>query len=131
MRSNRLPVPAALPSSPLPALPRTPNAFEEARAFDLDADALFDLVAETIPQVRSWRFGKPQSIETRAHPRRLEAPYRVALFVDDVRVAVEPISKGRAVLFVQSRSRVGASDLGTNRRRVSAILEAISEAVQA
>ncbi|MEO1075062.1 MAG: hypothetical protein AAFX41_03735, partial [Bacteroidota bacterium] len=76
--------PPALPPSPLPDLPPTPNGHAEARRFAEDADSLFRLVADTVPEVRGWRVGKPQSVESSQEQRRLYALYRVGVFQDDV-----------------------------------------------
>ncbi|MEM6783428.1 MAG: DUF1499 domain-containing protein [Bacteroidota bacterium] len=117
--------PAPLPPSPLPDLPPTPNGHAEARRFVMDAEALFTLVADVIPEVRGWRIGKPQSVESSQEQRRLYALYRVGVFMDDVLVAVEPLPDGSAACYVRSTSRTGFSDLGVNRRRINALLRAI------
>ncbi|MEM8598743.1 MAG: hypothetical protein AAGF99_02385, partial [Bacteroidota bacterium] len=91
----------SLPPSPLPDLPPTPNGHAEARRFAMDAEALFSLVAEVIPDVRGWGIGKPQSVESSQEQRRLYALYRVGVFMDDVLVAVEPLPDGAAALYVR------------------------------
>ncbi|MEM9996808.1 MAG: DUF1499 domain-containing protein [Bacteroidota bacterium] len=118
-----------LPPSPLPDLPSTPNAHEAARRYNLDADTLFGKLPDVVSSVRGWRIGKPQSIETSTEQRRLYAPFRVGVFLDDVLIAVEPLPDGGAALYLRSSSRVGYSDLGTNRHRINALLAAIDRAV--
>ncbi|MEO1632040.1 MAG: DUF1499 domain-containing protein [Bacteroidota bacterium] len=121
--------PSALPPSPLPDLPPTPNGHTEARRFGEDADTLFRLVADTVPEVRGWRVGKPQSIESSQEQRRIYALYRVGVFQDDVLIAIEPLSDGGAALYLRSTSRTGYSDLGVNRRRCAALLQAVEAAL--
>jgi uncharacterized protein (DUF1499 family) len=53
---------------------------------------------------------------------------RVFIFKDDVDIAVTQDAEG-AALAVFSRSRVGHSDLGVNRRRVKALLSDLSDAL--
>ena len=52
-------------------------------------------------------------------------------FVDDVTIWVTPGGRGGSVVDVESRSRVGLGDLGTNARRVADYLEALDEAMAA
>ena len=50
-------------------------------------------------------------------------------FVDDVAVAFLSVDAGHATLAIYSRSRVGYSDLGANRRRVRRWLAAVTSAL--
>ncbi|MBE2186415.1 MAG: DUF1499 domain-containing protein [Rhodothermales bacterium] len=57
---------------------------------------------------------------------RVEATFRVMVFLDDLRLEVHPGANGAgARLYVQSRSRVGRFDFGVNRRRVNRLLRRI------
>lgn len=59
-------------------------------------------------------------------PRYLRASARTPLFqfVDDIEARVDPQTR---LLHVRSASRLGYSDLGTNRRRVSGWLRSLAE----
>jgi uncharacterized protein (DUF1499 family) len=61
---------------------------------------------------------------------RVQAHYvattRVMRFRDDVDVLLAPTANGGTQVAVYSRSRVGFSDLGANRKRVKALLKALA-----
>jgi uncharacterized protein (DUF1499 family) len=50
-------------------------------------------------------------------------------FKDDISVRFIPLQPDRATLAIYSRSRVGYSDMGTNRKRVDAWLEALARRI--
>lgn len=60
-----------------------------------------------------------------------EARTKFIRFVDDVTIWVAPGERGGSIVNVESRSRVGLGDLGTNARRVSDYLEALDRAIDA
>jgi len=60
-----------------------------------------------------------------------EARTRFMRFVDDVTVWVTAGERGGSVVNVESRSRVGLGDFGTNARRVANYLEALDRAIDA
>lgn len=51
-----------------------------------------------------------------------EARTRLLRFVDDVRVTIQPAGPHASRVHVRSASRVGATDFGTNARRIRAYL---------
>ena len=59
------------------------------------------------------------------HYLRAEARTRLFRFVDDVEFHLRPEEKQIAM---RSASRIGYSDLGTNRRRLEAVRQALKEA---
>lgn len=57
---------------------------------------------------------------------RVEATFRVVVFRDDLSLEVHPGADGAgATVYVQSRSRAGRYDFGTNQRRVNRLLRRI------
>lgn len=58
---------------------------------------------------------------------RAEATTRVWGFVDDVTVRVGLDDDGQTRVDVESASRRGKADLGTNRRRIASFLEALDD----
>ena len=60
-----------------------------------------------------------------------EARTKWMRFVDDVTIWVTPGGHGGSIVDVESRSRVGLGDFGTNARRVADYLEALDRAMDA
>ncbi|MEM1391110.1 MAG: DUF1499 domain-containing protein [Pseudomonadota bacterium] len=97
--------------------------------FDKSARGLFSTLAEMIAQERRWT-------EVIADPDQLRfkfvAKTTVMGFKDDVDIMIiEPeadVGSGRntATLAIYSRSRVGYSDMGANRKRVNKLLQALT-----
>ncbi|MFI4987650.1 MAG: DUF1499 domain-containing protein, partial [Alphaproteobacteria bacterium] len=60
---------------------------------------------------------------------RIEATQRTAIchFVDDISALCLPDGAGGAMIAIYSRSRVGFSDFGVNRRRVTRWLKRLAE----
>ena len=115
----------ALPPNPLSPCKSAGNCYRESRAFDLAPDALFAEALQALRSLSGLTIGHAVEIERDANLLRLHAPFKVFLFTDDLDLLVAP-HKGGSVLHVRSASRVGRSDLGTNRRRVRALLDSLA-----
>jgi uncharacterized protein (DUF1499 family) len=113
----------APPESPLPPCPATPNCHRASRAYDLVPQALFDAALAAVRDLGGLTIGRATEIERDG--LGLRAPFRVFVFTDDLDLRVTPHGGG-SVLHVRSASRVGHGDLGTNRRRVRALLDAVA-----
>lgn len=87
---------------------------------------------EVVAAVRSTAAGMPRWTAVRDDGRVLEYEARTALlgFTDDVRIQVDPVGSGASV-HLRSASRLGASDFGTNGRRLEAFLEAFDARIKA
>jgi uncharacterized protein (DUF1499 family) len=62
---------------------------------------------------------------------RVEARTRLLKFVDDVTITVRPAAGAGSLVDMESRSRVGLGDLGTNARRVIGFLRKFDDRVRA
>lgn len=84
---------------------------------------LFSKLSEIIASERS--FGK---IETDADALRIKFVATTGLmrFKDDVDIEVIALEQGRATFAIYSRSRVGYSDMGVNRKRVGKLIERVT-----
>lgn len=51
-------------------------------------------------------------------------------FKDDIDVEIIPLSDNRSSFIIYSRSRIGYSDMGANRKRVDQWLKVLSEHVK-
>lgn len=112
----------SLPDNPLPRCPGTPNCHRESRAYDRPPQALFDAALAAVRDLDGLTIGRAEEIERNG--LSLHAPFKVFVFTDDLDLRVTPHGKG-SVLHVRSASRVGHGDLGTNRRRVKALFDAL------
>ena len=125
-----LPTPAVMDTAALvrPATPNTalaaPAAFKPAPdivtpSYHLPADKLFGLV-------RDVAASQPKTFPAALYADRLQAHFVVRSvvfnFPDLVTVQVRPDSIASCDLILYSRSVYGASDLGVNRKRISAWL---------
>ncbi|MEP1142667.1 MAG: DUF1499 domain-containing protein [Henriciella sp.] len=84
---------------------------------------LFSKLSEMIAAERS--FGK---VETDAEHLRLKFVATTGLmrFKDDVDIEVIALDEGRSTFAIYSRSRVGYSDMGANRKRVTKLIDALN-----
>jgi len=89
----------------------------------------FDAAVEMITK-RKWRIVDARAPQAARRDGRIEAVARTAIlgFRDDVVVRVRPDPDG-ARIDIRSTSRYGRHDFGTNAARVSALAEAIDEAI--
>lgn len=84
---------------------------------------LMSRLSELIARERRWG-----EVETDAEALRIKFVATTGLmrFKDDVDIEVIPVSEGKATLAVYSRSRVGYSDFGTNRKRVRNLIKRLN-----
>lgn len=84
---------------------------------------LFSRLSEIIASNRG--FGK---IEADAEKLRIKFVATTGLmrFKDDVDIEVIPVDDGKATFAIYSRSRVGYSDLGANRKRVNKLIHSVT-----
>lgn len=82
---------------------------------------------EALAALASWLRGQPRVTVIRQTPEYLHAAFRTRVwgFIDDVEWLADP---GAGVIHVRSASRVGYSDLGTNRRRIENLRRAVERA---
>ncbi|NQY40977.1 MAG: DUF1499 domain-containing protein [Henriciella sp.] len=84
---------------------------------------LFSKFSEIVASERS--FGR---IETDAEALRIKLVATTGLmrFKDDLDIEIIPLDEGRATFAIYSRSRVGYSDMGANRKRVGKLIERVT-----
>lgn len=91
--------------------------------FPLTPRGLFSKLSEVVAAERSW-----SKVESDAEALRLRFVATTGLmrFKDDVDIEIIPIDESRSTLAIYSRSRVGYSDLGANRKRVTKLIERVT-----
>ena len=106
--------------SPLAPCGPYPNCTRISRAVPADAETVRRVAEAAVRTDRGLLTGRPDQISLT--DGGLRATYKAALFIDDLALEVTPGADGHSVLHLRSSSRVGRSDLGTNRRRVERIV---------
>lgn len=100
----------------------------ESPVLDLSPAELFDTLEKTIKATRNWkwRYGDRQTGQI-----RFIAQTPFLKFKDDVDIHIRPspadeTKSGSATLAIYSRSRIGYSDMGANKKRVESILAGLT-----
>jgi uncharacterized protein (DUF1499 family) len=78
-------------------------------------------VERAIRQLSRWRI---EATDPRAGTITATRRTRLFRFIDDVTIRLGPVSAGTR-MHAQSKSRVGASDLGQNRRNIIELFDAL------
>jgi len=103
----------------------TAEADEQSPSYALPADQLFARVKRVL-------LSRPRTKLLAEEPSRraIEVRERTRFlgFADDITVEVIGEGEARAAIAIYSRSRLGYSDLGANRRRVWQVLHALGRA---
>lgn len=96
----------------------------DAPVFDAPPDGLIAALAAVLED-------RPRTAVLERVDDALEAEERTALFRfrDRISARAVPREDGRTALALYSRSTVGYWDMGVNRRRVAALVEAVREAI--
>ena len=89
----------------------------------MTARGLFSRMSEVIASERRWG-----NIEADSESYRIKFVATTGLmrFKDDVDIEIIPVDEGKATFAIYSRSRVGYSDLGANRKRVNEIIRRVN-----
>lgn len=106
--------------NPLPPCPDTPNCVRISRNFETGLERVFEVLVQIFEdEAHKFEVIDPKRIE-------LHAVYRIPLFgfKDDVDVILEETDSETAV-YIRSASRLGAYDLGVNKRRVKRIFRTL------
>lgn len=113
----------ASPDHPLPACPDVPNCYRTSRSYGLPAHEAYQAAVQAINNHQGLITGRVDHL--RKDGLRLDAVFRTGPFQDDLSLVVTGDSLG-SVVHLRSAARLGRSDIGINRVRAEAILDAIS-----
>lgn len=107
--------------NPLPPCPQTLNCVRISCNYKIAPHELFNILLRVLEKMKAFR------IEPDLHRLKIGAVFRIPVFgyKDDFTVKVTSDSKNESILHLSSRSRVGQSDLGVNRRRVKKFLRTL------
>ncbi|SMO97032.1 DUF1499 domain-containing protein [Gracilimonas mengyeensis] len=110
--------------NPLPACPATPNCVRTTENFKHGIEQVFASLIQLLEQqAHSFEVTDPKRIQ-------IHAVYRIPVFgfKDDVDIILEEAEDGSSsILYIRSASRLGAYDLGVNKRRVKRLVSELHE----
>jgi uncharacterized protein (DUF1499 family) len=109
----------------------TPNASNPSlrtRTYAADPDRIFKRAQDLVSKQSRW---KVVETDGESHTLKIEAKTRFLRFVDDVTISIEPAEGGGSLLNMESRSRIGFGDFGTNARRVGGFLRKFDDEARA
>ena len=107
--------------------PGSDNPDLRTRTYAASPKRIFERARALAKKKSGWKIVKA---DKKAGVLKIEARTRVLRFVDDVIIRVRPADGGGSLVDMESRSRVGLGDFGTNARRVSGFLKSFDAAVQ-
>lgn len=100
--------------------PSSPNCTSTSTSYNSSPDELFETVLYVLEKTGAKR------VKQDSQELLINAVYRIPIFgfKDDVVVKIDSYNSN-SILYIKSASRIGNSDLGVNRRRVSKLLSEI------
>ncbi|MEX0723784.1 MAG: DUF1499 domain-containing protein [Gracilimonas sp.] len=110
---------------PLPPCPATPNCVRTSRVFKSGIEQVFEALTYIFDnEAHSFEVIDPKRIE-------IHAVYRIPVFgfKDDVDVIMEE-TESKTAVYIRSASRLGAYDLGVNRRRIKRIFRKLNTKIR-
>lgn len=110
-------------SNPLPGCPDSPNCVLLSIETESGAESLYNIAQLILEEM------EPDKIEISSQSLQLKAVFQIPVFGfnDDFTVQITPSQNHEgAVLHLSSRSRIGHSDLGVNRRRAKTFLRKLN-----
>ncbi|MFQ5458741.1 MAG: DUF1499 domain-containing protein [Myxococcota bacterium] len=107
--------------------PGSDNPDLRTRIYAAAPKKIFERARALASKKSGWKIVKA---DKKAGVLKIEARTRVLRFVDDVIIRVRPADGGGSLVDMESRSRVGLGDFGTNARRVSGFLKSFDAAVE-
>jgi uncharacterized protein (DUF1499 family) len=118
------------PASPNTALTAPPGFADAARpdaeppVYDVAPGELYMRLLKVIAERREWQLGEQDAASMQMN---FVATSPIMRFKDDVDVRILPVAgqPGKSTFAAYSRSRVGYSDLGANRKRLAALSAAL------
>ncbi|MDR9418203.1 DUF1499 domain-containing protein [Gracilimonas sp.] len=111
-------------NNPLPPCPVTPNCIRTSKVYKAKADVVFEALKNIFAK-EAHSFEVIDSDHFEVH-----SVYRIPLFgfKDDVDVILDEDSD-KTTVFIRSASRLGAYDLGVNKRRVKRIFRKLESKI--
>jgi|AntRauTorcE11897_2_1112592.scaffolds.fasta_scaffold00103_29 uncharacterized protein (DUF1499 family) len=109
---------------PLPPCPATPNCMRSYQNFNSGIEQVFEALTDIFEdEAHSFKIIDPKRIE-------IHAVYKIPIFgfKDDVDVIMEE-SESKTTAYIRSASRLGAYDLGVNKRRVNRIFRKLNSKI--